>query len=145
MIKRKLSKKSKYRNMMLRNLATSIILYERLTITLAKAKELRGVTDKVINLGKKNTLESRRKLLSYLTDKNAVKKIFEVLVPRYSDRNSGYTQIFKISPRLGDSAPRAIIQLMGYKSIKEKKPEVKVETKALAKDNKKNIKEEKNA
>ncbi len=145
MIKRKLSKKTKYRNMMLRNMATSLILYERIITTSPKAKELRGVVDKVINIGKKNTLESRRKLLGYLTDKNAVKKIFEILVPRYNDRNSGYTRIFKISPRVGDSASRSIIQLIGYKSIKEEKEKTKVTTKVKSNEVENKNKEEKNA
>lgn len=122
MVKRKLGRKVKYRKMMLRNLITSIILYEKVTTSEAKAKEVKGLIDKTINLGKKNDLSSKRKLLSYLTDKNAVKKIYEVLTERYKDRNSGYTRTYKISPRLGDSASRMIIKLIDDKKISEKKP-----------------------
>lgn len=120
---RKLSQKNKHRTMMLRNLVTSLILFEKITTTQAKAKEVKGIIDKVINLAKKNNLTARRRLLGYLLDKNSVKKIFEVLIPRYLNRTSGYTYLYRYKPRLGDGTTMIIIQLIP-EVIKDEKKDI---------------------
>lgn len=98
--------------MLLRNLATSLVIYEKINTTKAKAKAVQPIMDKIINLGKKNNLTSRRTLLQILTTSKAVKKIFEVLAPRYQSRNSGYTRILNLSPRHGDGAILARIEFI---------------------------------
>lgn len=125
MITRKLGRKVKNRKMMLRNLITSVILYERVITTEAKAKTAKGLIDKVINLGKKNTLDARRRLLGYLNDENAVKKIFEVLIGKYNNRNSGYTRTYRINSRLGDASRMMILELIDAKKTAENKKEAK--------------------
>jgi large subunit ribosomal protein L17 len=117
---RKLGRKKAHREHMLRNLTTSLVLYERITTTEAKAKEIKPIIDHIITISKKGDLASRRSLLAYLFDTNAVKKSIEVLAPRYSDRNSGYTRIFHLEPRLGDASKMAIIELIP--ALDEKKP-----------------------
>jgi len=92
------------RKALLKNLAASLILYEKIRTTEAKAKEVRSVVEKLITIGKKNNLTTRRRLLAYLPTKNAVNKILEVLGPEYKDRKGGYTRIVKIGPRKGDGA-----------------------------------------
>lgn len=120
-MKRKLGRKNKYRKMMMRSLITSVILYEKIITTDAKAKEARGLIDKVINLGKNKTLAAQRKLLAFLTHKNAWKKINDVLVDRYKDRVSGYSRIYKLSPRLGDGAVKTVIELVKKEENKSKR------------------------
>lgn len=112
MIRSKFGRKKTHREMMLKNLATSIILYERVQTTLAKAKAVRSLVEQCINLGKKKDLAGRRTLLSILKHKNAVDKILEKLADRYHDRPGGYLKIYKCGFRAGDSAPLAIIQLI---------------------------------
>ena|SRR3990167_1204276 len=109
---RKLGRKSDHRLSLYKNLVTSIILYERIQTTLPKAKSVRGLVEKVINLGKKGDLNSRRKLLGFLTDKNAVKKIFEVIALRYKEKNSGYIRIYRLGKRVGDGADKVILELI---------------------------------
>ena len=114
---RKLGRKKDHREHMMRNLATSLILYERVTTTTPKAKELKRIIDKLISCAKSNDLSARRALISYVYDENAVKKMFEVIVPRFNTRSSGYTKIYKTSPRKGDLAEMSIIEF-----IKDEKP-----------------------
>lgn len=120
---RKLGRKKAHRQQMFRNLTTSVILYEKVETTRAKAKEIRSIVEKMINLGKDGTLTTRRQLLSYLFDKNAVKKIYEELVPRYKNRESGYLRFYNLGSRLGDGAPKVLIQLIPGETKKEAKPE----------------------
>ncbi|OGD67990.1 50S ribosomal protein L17 [Candidatus Berkelbacteria bacterium RIFCSPHIGHO2_12_FULL_36_9] len=117
---RKLGRKSDHRLSLYKNLVTSIILYERIQTTLPKAKSVRGLVEKVINLGKKGDLNSRRKLLGFLTDKNAVKKIFEVIALRYKEKNSGYIRIYRLGKRVGDGADKVILELINTRSQNEK-------------------------
>ncbi|NLM52698.1 MAG: 50S ribosomal protein L17 [Firmicutes bacterium] len=112
MVIRKFGRRSDHRRAMLRNLATSIILAERVTTTEAKAKQLRSITEKMITLGKRKDLHARRQALAYLLDENAVKKLFDEIAPRYEDRQGGYTRILKLGQRRGDAAPMAIIELV---------------------------------
>ncbi len=100
------------RKALLRSLSVSLVLYEKVKTTEAKAKELRGVVEKMITRGKANTLTARRLLLSQLAQENAVKKILEVLSPRYADRKGGYTRVIKLVRRAGDGAKMAIIEFI---------------------------------
>lgn len=92
------------RRALLRNLATSVVLYEKVTTTRAKAKAIQPIVERCVTLAKAQTLAARRRLLAVLTHPNAVRKAFEVLGPRYATRSGGYTRIIKIGRRLGDAA-----------------------------------------
>jgi large subunit ribosomal protein L17 len=107
-----LDRKNGPRRALLRNLATSVILYEHVNTTLAKAKAVRPMVEKLITKGKKKTLHSRRELLKVLTIESAVNKILEELGPRYATRPGGYTRIIKLGARQGDGAEVAQIQLV---------------------------------
>jgi len=97
---------------MYRNLVTDLLRYERITTTEAKAKEARGLADKMITLGKEGSLHSRRQALAFITDKKVLDKLFTELAPRYADRNGGYTRIMKLGPRLGDGAAMVKLDLV---------------------------------
>jgi len=97
---------------LLRNSVTSLLAHEKITTTETRAKEIKRVTDKIITLGKKGDLHSRRQALSYLTDETVVRKLFDDLAKRYDDRPGGYTRIIKSGFRKGDGAPMAIIELV---------------------------------
>ena len=109
---KKLNKNSSHRKAMFMNLSNSLIKHEQITTTLPKAKELRRFVEKIVTLGKKSNLQSRRKTISTLQDINMTKKVFDVLATRYKDRNGGYTRIIKLGNRFGDNAPMAIIELV---------------------------------
>jgi large subunit ribosomal protein L17 len=100
------------REALLRNLATSLVLYEKVKTTEAKAKAVRPVLEKMITTGKTNTVQSRRKLLQFFYTENPVKKVLEVLGPRYKERKGGYTRIIKLGQRKGDAARTAVIELV---------------------------------
>jgi len=97
---------------MLRNQVTALLENGRMETTLAKAKEVRPMAEKMITLGKTNTLHSRRQALACLTKEDVVTKVFAELAPKYADRNGGYTRILKTGPRRGDAAEMAIIELV---------------------------------
>jgi len=97
---------------MMRNLVTSLLEHEKITTTDAKAKELRGVADKMITLGKRGTLHARRQALSFIRDNRVTKKVFEELSSRYSERMGGYTRVIKVGTREGDNALLSVIELM---------------------------------
>lgn len=109
---RQLGRTAAPRKAMMRNLATSLVLYERIKTTKAKAKSLRGFIEPIITGSKKNTLLTRRMLLSTLMHKNAVKKALEVLGPRYEKRPGGYTRIIPLKRRVGDAAETVYIELV---------------------------------
>ncbi len=109
---RKLGRPTAHRNAMLRGLVTYLIENGSIETTLTRAKEVRSVAEKMITLGKKNTLASRRQALAYITKEDVVKKLFDEVAPKYSARNGGYTQIFKLGPRRGDAAEMALIKLV---------------------------------
>jgi large subunit ribosomal protein L17 len=109
---RKLGVKTQHRHAMFANMAAALIKHEQIETTLPKAKELRGVVEKLITLGKKGGLANRRLAMSRLRDDKMVKKLFEVLGKRYQDRNGGYTRVLKAGFRYGDNAPVAIIELV---------------------------------
>jgi len=100
------------REMMLRNLASSVLIYEKVKTTETKAKVIRSLVEKVITLAKKGDLSSHRELIAILPQKMAVKKAIEVLGKRYKDQKGGYTRIIKLTPRQGDAAEMAQIELI---------------------------------
>ena len=109
---RRFSRDSAHRQAMFSNMAAALIKHEQIITTLAKAKDLRRVMDKYITLAKRGDLNSRRLAASRLRDEAMAKKLFDVLAPRYRDRNGGYTRVLKAGFRYGDSAPRAVIELV---------------------------------
>ena len=133
---KKLNKTSSHRKAMFMNMSNALIKHEQITTTLAKAKELRRFVEKIVTLGKKGDLLSRRKSISVLQDKKMSKKVFDVLAERYKNRNGGYTRIIKLGNRFGDNAPTAVIEFVdrdenakGQDSgpVIEKKPTEEVE------------------
>ena len=112
MLNRKLGRTSAHRNAMLRGLVTYLLENGSVETTLTRAKEVRSVAEKMITLGKKNTLASRRAALGYITKEDVVTKVFNEIAPKYEGRNGGYTQIYKLGPRRGDGAEMAIIKLV---------------------------------
>lgn len=109
---RKLSRYKDQRVALLRGLVAELIRHERITTTLAKAKETRVVAEKLITHGKKGTLHHRRLALAQLPDKGIVKKVFDEVAPRYAGRPGGYTRITKLGTRQGDAAAMAVIELI---------------------------------
>ena len=110
--KRKLNKTSSHRKAMLGNMSVALIKHEQIQTTLPKAKELSPFVDKLITLGKKGDLASRKKAYSILPEKQWVSKIFDELSERYKERDGGYTRVLKAGFRYGDSAPMAVIELV---------------------------------
>ena len=109
---RKLGRPTDIRMSMLRGLVTYLLENGRLETTVYRAKEIRSLADKMITLGKKNTLASRRQALAFITKEEVVVKLFSEIAPSYADRNGGYTRVLKIGPRRGDGAEMAIIELV---------------------------------
>ena len=109
---KKLNKTSSHRKAMFMNMSNALIKHEQITTTLAKAKELRRFVEKIITLGKKGDLLSRRKTISTLQDNEMSKKVFDVLSNRYKKRAGGYTRIIKLGNRYGDNAPTAVIEFV---------------------------------
>ena len=111
---RKLGRPTAHRRAMLRGMVTLLLENGQVETTLTRAKEVRSMAEKMITLGKKNTLASRRQALAYITKEDVVTKVFSELAPLYAERNGGYTQIFKLGPRRGDGAEMAIVKLIDY-------------------------------
>ena len=109
---KKLNKTTSHRKAMFMNMSNALIKHEQITTTLAKAKELRRFIEKIITLGKKGDLLSRRKTISTLQDNKMSKKVFDVLADRYKNRTGGYTRIIKLGNRFGDNAPTAVIEFV---------------------------------
>ena len=109
---RKLNRTHSHRKAMFSNMTASLLTHEQITTTLPKAKELRKVADKMISLGKRGNLHSRRRAFAQLRDDAVVAKLFDSLAERYKDREGGYTRVLKAGFRYGDSAPMAIIELV---------------------------------
>ena len=109
---RKLGRATAHRNSMLRGMVTYLLENGTIETTLTRAKEVRCMAEKMITLGKKNTLASRRAALAYITKEDVVKKLFDQIAPDYADRNGGYTRIIKIGPRKGDAAMAVVIELV---------------------------------
>ena len=130
---RKLSRHSKHRELMFRNMLVSLIDHERIKTTLIKAKELRGWMDRMITLGKKNTLHARRQAFALLRDETIVKKLFDEITPRLKDREGGYTRIYRLGWRHGDGAPLSLIELLSYVAPDKKKTTAKKAKEVLEK------------
>ncbi|MFZ0423636.1 MAG: 50S ribosomal protein L17 [Xanthobacteraceae bacterium] len=109
---RKFNRRSDHRKSMLANLAASLIKHEQITTTLPKAKDLRPVVEKLVTLGKRGGLHARRQAIAQMRDIAMVKKLFDVIGPRYKDRNGGYIRVMKAGFRYGDSAPVAVIEFV---------------------------------
>lgn len=120
---RKLGRPTAHRKSMLRGMVTFLLENGRIETTWTRAKEVSSIAEKMITLGKKNTLASRRAALSYITKEDVVTKLFDIIAPEYSDRNGGYTAVYKLGPRRGDGAEMALITLTS------KEAEVKAKTK----------------
>lgn len=111
-IYRKLGRTSAHRNMMLRNLVTSLLKNGRIETTETRAKEARKLAEKYITLAKRGDLHARRQALSYITEEAVVVSLFEEIAPKYKETNGGYTRMYKLGPRIGDAAPMAILELV---------------------------------
>ena len=121
---RKLNRTSEHRKALFKNMLNSLIKYEQITTTLPKAKELKPKIDKVITLGKKKNLQSKKDLFSKLQDKLSVDKLIKILSQRYEKRKGGYSRVIRSGFRYGDDAPLAIIELVD-RDIEAKKVDVK--------------------
>jgi large subunit ribosomal protein L17 len=109
---RKLNRDSSHRKAMFANMASSLIKHEQINTTLPKAKELRPIVEKLITLGKRGDLHARRLAFARIPDRDMVTKLFDVLGPRYSDRQGGYVRIIRANFRYGDCAPMAYIEFI---------------------------------
>ena len=109
---RKLNRKSEHRRAMFANMAAALIKHEQITTTLPKAKELRPVVEKLVTLSRRNDLHARRQAVSTIRDLDQVKKLFEVIGPRYAGRPGGYTRVLKAGFRHGDNAAMAVIEFI---------------------------------
>ena len=133
---KKLNRTSEHRKALLKNMLNSLIKYEQITTTLPKAKFLKPQADKIITLGKKESLQNTKLLISKLQDINSANKVKKTLSKRYLNRKGGYTRIIKAGFRYGDKAPMAVIEFVD-RDVEAKKVDIK------KKDTTKNIKEEK--
>jgi large subunit ribosomal protein L17 len=124
---KKLSRDSAQRKALLRNLVTSFLEKERIRTTLPKAKAARPIAEKMITLGKNNSLHARRLALRYIYKRDVVKKLFDDIGPRFTERPGGYTRIVKIGPRAGDGAEMAILELVGTEFKKKAKKKTAAE------------------
>jgi large subunit ribosomal protein L17 len=141
---RKFGRTSAHRKALFRNLVGALIQRERISTTLAKAKELRGKVEKTITLGKRGTLHARRQAFKLVPAKNAVQKVFGPLAERYANRPGGYTRIIRIGHRKGDDAPMAFIELVDREGDEANlAAKGKAEPKKEAKDNKPKVVEKK--
>src|SRR3990167_3282718 len=114
---RKLGRDKAPRELMFRNLATSIVLYEKVRTTLPKAKEIRPILERLITTAKKGDVNAMRKLNSYLLDKYATEKLITQLAPLYEKKKGGYTRITKVGLRVGDAARIAIVELLDVEKL----------------------------
>jgi large subunit ribosomal protein L17 len=111
-VHRKFNRKSEHRRAMFANMCDALIKHEQIVTTLPKAKDLRPVVEKLVTLGKRGDLHARRQAVAELRDVAMVKKLFDVLGPRYKERHGGYTRVLKAGFRYGDSAPVAVIEFV---------------------------------
>ncbi|GGG26996.1 50S ribosomal protein L17 [Chelatococcus composti] len=109
---RRFNRTSEHRKAMFANMACALIKHEQIITTLPKAKDLRPVVEKLVTLGKRGDLHARRQAIAQIRDVALVRKLFDVLAPRYKDRNGGYTRVLKAGFRYGDNAPMAVIEFV---------------------------------
>ena len=115
---RKLGRTTAHRKAMLRAMVTYLLENGKIETTVTRAKEVRALTEKMITLGKDNTLHARRQAMSFITKESVAKKLFDEIAPKYADRNGGYTRIYKTGPRRGDAAEMALIMLVDLEPAK---------------------------
>ena len=109
---RKFNRTSEHRKAMFANMAATLIRHKQIVTTVPKAKDLRPIIEKLVTLGKRGDLHARRQAIAEIRDAAMVKKLFEVIGPRYKERNGGYTRVVKAGYRYGDSAPVAVIEFV---------------------------------
>jgi large subunit ribosomal protein L17 len=126
----KLGRNTSHRRALLRNLVTSIVMEDRVHTTITKAKAARPHVERLITLGKKGDLHSRRRALSYLMTREAVTRLFETVAPRYGDRNGGYLRIVRTGFQKGDGAEKAFIELLGAEQVLDEKRQQRAEARA---------------
>ena len=124
---KKLNRTSEHRKSLIKNMLNSLIKYEQITTTLPKAKVLKPVADKIVTLGKKESLQNTRSLISKLQNIQNANKVIKVLSKRYKDRNGGYTRIIKAGYRYGDNSPKAVIEFVD-RNVEAKKVDKKKKT-----------------
>lgn len=129
---RKLNRRSDHRMSMFANMAASLIKHEQIVTTLPKAKDLRPIVEKLVTLGKRGDLHARRQAIAQLRDVAMVKKLFDVIGPRYKERNGGYTRVLKAGFRYGDSAAVAVIEFVDRDVVARGKDSGPVQGKAEA-------------
>src|SRR6266550_3445678 len=129
----KLGRTAEHRKALLSNQVCSLIEHERIKTTLAKAKAVRPLAEKMVTLGKNGSLHARRTALAVLRQKNAVKKLFDNIAPRSTDRNGGYTRIIRLGQRKSDSASIAFIEWVDAQAVEEKELKEQKEKPAKAK------------
>ena len=132
--------KTPHRRAVLANLASSLIMHERIETTLPRAKELRRIADRLVTLGKRQTLDARRRAVSMIRNKDAVAQLFGELCKRFEGRNGGYTRIMKLGFRHGDNAPMAIIEYLPKAGAVSDEAKGSKKSKAKAKPAKKPVK-----
>jgi large subunit ribosomal protein L17 len=124
---RKLNRTESHRNALMRNMATSLFKHKRIKTTLAKAKEARGYVEHLITKAKKNDLHARRVVMQDIQEKDVINELFNEIVPKIGDRPGGYTRVVKLGTRSGDAAAMAILELVDYNDVINKKEESKKE------------------
>jgi large subunit ribosomal protein L17 len=127
---RSLSRSTSHRKALLNNLAQELFQHKRIRTTLAKAKELRPFAEKLVTVAKKGHLAARRNVLEHLSRKTVVKMLFDEIAPSFADRHGGYCRIIKLNNRIGDNAPLAIIELVGFEGVVKAVIEAKADKKA---------------
>lgn len=130
---RKLGRPTAHRNAMLRGMVTFLLENGKIETTLTRAKEVGALTEKMITIGKKNTLAARRQALAFITKEDVVKKLFDVIAPEYADKNGGYVQIYKLGPRRGDGTEMALIKLIVSENEAAKEESAKADKKSAKK------------
>ncbi len=130
-VHRKFNRTAEHRKAMFANMCAALIKHEQITTTLPKAKDLRPVVEKLVSLAKKGGLSARRQIIAEMRDLTQAKKLFEVLGPRYKDRNGGYTRIMKAGFRYGDSAAMAVIEFVDRDESAKGKDSGPVEAKVV--------------
>lgn len=118
---RKLGRVSEHRRALFRNQLLSLLQHERIITTLPKAKELRPIAERMVTLGRKNSVHARRLVGRWVGDRDLIKKLFSEIAPRFASRPGGYTRIVKLGPRKGDGAELAILEFVDYKLPEAKK------------------------
>ena len=142
---RKLGRTASHRKATLIALSTALLKHKRIKTTLAKAKETRGIVEKLITKARKGDLHSQKQVMDVLKDKEVVKELFAEIVPKVGERPGGYTRVIKLGNRLGDAASMAIIELVDYADIITAKAEEKKEEREIKAKEKKEAKEQQEA